>query len=71
MKADSRSSTVQYGGSGLGLFISRQLVEMQGGEIGCASPHARVCLLKGSLYRVASTSDWVLNSSLLHVYKSK
>jgi signal transduction histidine kinase len=26
-----------YGGSGLGLFISRQLVEMQGGEIGVAS----------------------------------
>ena len=28
---------VQYGGSGLGLFISRELVEMQGGEIGVAS----------------------------------
>jgi signal transduction histidine kinase/CheY-like chemotaxis protein len=28
---------VQYGGSGLGLFISRTLVEMQGGEIGVAS----------------------------------
>jgi len=26
-----------YGGSGLGLFISRQLVEMQGGEIGVAA----------------------------------
>ncbi|RDW80496.1 hypothetical protein BP5796_05194 [Coleophoma crateriformis] len=28
---------VRYGGSGLGLFISRQLTELQGGEIGVAS----------------------------------
>ncbi|RAL65672.1 hypothetical protein DID88_005343 [Monilinia fructigena] len=28
---------VHYGGSGLGLFISRQLTELQGGEIGVAS----------------------------------
>lgn len=28
---------VQYGGSGLGLFISRQLTELQGGEIGVVS----------------------------------
>ena len=28
---------VHYGGSGLGLFISRQLVELQGGQIGVAS----------------------------------
>lgn len=28
---------VQYGGSGLGLFVSRQLTELHGGEIGVAS----------------------------------
>ncbi|KAE9364382.1 hypothetical protein N431DRAFT_354787 [Stipitochalara longipes BDJ] len=35
-----------YGGSGLGLFISRQLVEMQGGEIGVASQAG-----KGSIFQ--------------------
>ncbi|RDW69737.1 hypothetical protein BP6252_08757 [Coleophoma cylindrospora] len=33
----SPKTHVQYGGSGLGLFISRQLTEMQGGQIGVAS----------------------------------
>ncbi|RDW80862.1 hypothetical protein BP5796_05560 [Coleophoma crateriformis] len=33
----SPKTYVQYGGSGLGLFISRQLTEMQGGQIGVAS----------------------------------
>jgi CheY-like chemotaxis protein/two-component sensor histidine kinase len=33
----SPKTHVKYGGSGLGLFISRQLTELQGGEIGVAS----------------------------------
>lgn len=33
----SPKTYTKYGGSGLGLFISRQLVEMQGGAIGVAS----------------------------------
>ncbi|KAK5943410.1 hypothetical protein PMZ80_004417 [Knufia obscura] len=33
----SPKTHVEYGGSGLGLFITRQLTELQGGEIGVAS----------------------------------
>jgi signal transduction histidine kinase/CheY-like chemotaxis protein len=37
----SPKTHVKYGGSGLGLFISRKLSEMQGGEIGVASERGK------------------------------
>lgn len=40
-RAYSPRTHVQYGGSGLGLFISRQLSELQGGEIGVASEEGK------------------------------
>ncbi|KAI0379417.1 hypothetical protein F5Y04DRAFT_128655 [Hypomontagnella monticulosa] len=39
----SPKTHIEYGGSGLGLFISRQITEMLGGEIGMASTQGSGC----------------------------
>ena len=64
---------VQYGGSGLGLFISRELVELQGGEIGVSSKAG-----EGSIFAfyikarksAAPSSDMVNNVSTANQVKT-
>jgi signal transduction histidine kinase len=41
--AQSPKTHIEYGGSGLGLFISRQITEMLGGRIGMASTIGKGC----------------------------
>ncbi|SMQ48451.1 unnamed protein product [Zymoseptoria tritici ST99CH_3D7] len=45
----------KYGGSGLGLFISREMIELQGGEIGVSSKPG--CGAKFSFYISARTAN--------------
>lgn len=58
---------VQYGGSGLGLFISRILTEMQGGQIGVSSSHGQGS--KFSFYIQCRKSDREPNCEPVTAFK--
>lgn len=58
---------VQYGGSGLGLFISRILTEMQGGQIGVTSRHSQGS--KFSFYIQCRKSDREPNCEPVAAFK--
>ncbi|KAI2607851.1 hypothetical protein GGR54DRAFT_643934 [Hypoxylon sp. NC1633] len=56
----SPKTHIEYGGSGLGLFISRQITEMLGGEIGMASSPGSGCTfafyVKTRICKISPTS---------------
>ncbi|KAH7381237.1 hypothetical protein DE146DRAFT_760676 [Phaeosphaeria sp. MPI-PUGE-AT-0046c] len=60
-QADRRTHT-QYGGSGLGLYISRELTEMQGGRIGISSQDGI-----GSTFAFYTKARMVEESSTAHI----
>jgi hypothetical protein len=64
-KQASPRTHAQYGGSGLGLFISRQLAELHGGKIGYAS-EAGVGSTFGFFIRVRRTDPSRNRSALSH-----
>ncbi|GAM87644.1 hypothetical protein ANO11243_056710 [Dothideomycetidae sp. 11243] len=56
----------KYGGSGLGLFISRELTELQGGEIGVSStPGAGACFAFFVKARVAGVREAMPSAQLV------
>lgn len=73
----SPKTHVEYGGSGLGLFISRQITEMLGGEIGVGTSPEGGCVFSfyASTRRIeappATTSRPSRNNSSMNVSPSK
>ncbi|KAF1966518.1 hypothetical protein BU23DRAFT_544183 [Bimuria novae-zelandiae CBS 107.79] len=59
---------VRYGGSGLGLFISRRLTEMQGGAIGLASEYKKGSTFTFYIKARKAGSTRVRRDSLPHVF---
>ncbi|KAF1941111.1 hypothetical protein EJ02DRAFT_348488 [Clathrospora elynae] len=59
---------IHYGGSGLGLFISRRLTELQGGAIGLASEFMKGCTFSFYIKTRRATPTTSRKGSLPHVF---